>query len=66
MTSARSEALSQTRAMNGAPERPIRGLVDHSTMKAVYVYEAPVRLWHWLTVVAMIASFVIDHLIGKP
>lgn len=66
MASARSEALSQTRAMNGAPERPIEGLVDHSKMKAVYVYEAPVRLWHWVTVAAMFTLFATGYLIGKP
>jgi Ni/Fe-hydrogenase 1 B-type cytochrome subunit len=66
MASARSEALRQTGAMDGAPERPVGGLVDHGMMKAVYVYEAPVRLWHWVTVLAMIGLFVTGYLIGKP
>ena len=28
--------------------------VEHgSTIKAVYVYEAPVRLWHWVNALAI-------------
>lgn len=66
MASARSEALRETRALDGAPEQHIEGLVDHSMMRAVYVYEAPVRLWHWVTVVAMFALFATGYLIGEP
>jgi len=66
MASARSEALREARALDGAPEHHVEGLVDHSMMRAVYVYEAPLRLWHWVTVVAMIALFITGYLIGKP
>jgi Ni/Fe-hydrogenase 1 B-type cytochrome subunit len=61
-----SEALREVKRLDGAPEHHIEGLVDHSMMRAVYVYEAPVRLWHWATVVAMTALFVTGYLIGKP
>lgn len=66
MASARSEALREAVALDGAPERRVEGLIDHSMTHAVYVYEAPVRLWHWVTVVAMIALFATGYLIGKP
>jgi Ni/Fe-hydrogenase 1 B-type cytochrome subunit len=66
MASARSEALRQTRLLDGVAEREVEGLVDHSMMKAVYVYEAPVRLWHWVTVAAMFTLFATGYLIGKP
>jgi Ni/Fe-hydrogenase 1 B-type cytochrome subunit len=66
MASARSEALRETIPLDGTPERRIEGLVDHAKMRAVYVYEAPVRLWHWVTVLAMIALAVTGYLIGKP
>jgi Ni/Fe-hydrogenase 1 B-type cytochrome subunit len=66
MGSARSEALREAIALDGQPERGINGLVDHSMMRSVYVYEAPVRLWHWVTVVAMFALFATGYLIGKP
>jgi Ni/Fe-hydrogenase 1 B-type cytochrome subunit len=66
MASAKSEALRETMALDGLPEHRVEGLVDRSSMRAVYVYEAPVRLWHWVTVVAMIALFATGYLIGKP
>jgi Ni/Fe-hydrogenase 1 B-type cytochrome subunit len=66
MGSARSEALREAIALDGQPERHIKGLLDHSMMRSVYVYEAPVRLWHWVTVVAMFALFATGYLIGKP
>ena len=30
------------------------------TQHAVYVYEAPVRLWHWITVLAMTVLVEMD------
>ncbi|PXX45742.1 MULTISPECIES: Ni/Fe-hydrogenase, b-type cytochrome subunit [Aquitalea] len=33
---------------------------------SVYVYEAPVRLWHWVTVLCIITLSVTGYLIGKP
>jgi Ni/Fe-hydrogenase 1 B-type cytochrome subunit len=66
MASARSEALREVTALDGVPERRVEGLVDHSMMHSVYVYEAPVRLWHWVTVLAMLALSATGYLIGKP
>lgn len=60
------EELRAVRDMDGAPEHHVEGLVDHSMMRAVYVYEAPVRLWHWVTVAAMFALFVTGYFIGAP
>lgn len=33
---------------------------------SVYVYEAPVRMWHWITVLCIITLAVTGYLIGKP
>lgn len=33
---------------------------------SVYVYEAPVRMWHWITVLCIITLSVTGYLIGKP
>ena len=33
---------------------------------AVYVYEAPVRLWHWINAFAIIALCVTGYFIGSP
>jgi Ni/Fe-hydrogenase 1 B-type cytochrome subunit len=32
----------------------------------VYVYEAPVRLWHWVMAVAMLVLMATGYLIGSP
>lgn len=39
---------------------------DHSKLFPVYVYEAPVRIWHWVMVLAMVALCVTGYLIGAP
>lgn len=31
-----------------------------------YVFEAPVRLWHWLTVACMLVLMVTGYFIGRP
>lgn len=36
------------------------------TERAVYVYEAPVRLWHWVNAFAIIVLCVTGYLIGSP
>ena len=36
------------------------------TQHAVYVYEAPVRLWHWITVLAMTVLMATGYFIGTP
>ena len=33
---------------------------------AVYVYEAPLRLWHWVTVLCVIILCITGYFIGSP
>ncbi|GAB2179836.1 Ni/Fe-hydrogenase, b-type cytochrome subunit [Denitratisoma sp. agr-D3] len=35
-------------------------------VKAIYVYEAPVRLWHWVNALAITVLFITGYLIGNP
>ena len=35
-------------------------------LESVYVYEAPVRIWHWVMMVCMIVLAVTGYLIGSP
>lgn len=35
-------------------------------VKVNYVYEAPVRLWHWVTVFSTVILLVTGYLIGQP
>lgn len=44
-----------------SPTKPLR----HSE-EAVYVYEAPVRLWHWINAFAILVLCVTGYLIGSP
>jgi len=36
------------------------------TEPAVYVYEAPVRLWHWVTALCIVVLAITGYLIGSP
>jgi len=40
-------------------------LLSHEE-KAVYVYEAPVRLWHWINAMALVVLCGSGYLIGSP
>ncbi len=44
----------------------VSGRVLEGPLEPVYVYEAPVRLWHWVTVVAMFVLVGTGYLIGSP
>lgn len=35
-------------------------------VKAVYVYEAPLRLWHWINALAITVLAITGYFIGKP
>ena len=43
------------------------GAIEHgATIKSVYVYEAPVRLWHWINALAITVLAVTGYFIGSP
>ncbi len=44
----------------------VSGRVLAGPFEPIYVYEAPVRLWHWLMMLAMIVLAVTGYLIGSP
>ncbi len=43
-----------------------RELAQGQTIKSVYVYEAPVRIWHWINALAITVLAVTGYFIGKP
>ena len=45
---------------------PVSGQVLSGPLEPVYVYEAPVRLWHWVTMVTIFVLGVTGYLIGSP
>ncbi|ACC76257.1 Ni/Fe-hydrogenase, b-type cytochrome subunit [Paraburkholderia caribensis] len=40
--------------------------LDSRRITSVYVYEVPVRLWHWLTVLSVIVLCTTGYFVGKP
>jgi len=45
---------------------PVSGRVISGPYEPVYVYEAPVRLWHWVTMLAIFVLAGTGYLIGSP
>lgn len=45
---------------------PVSGRVLSGPYEPIYVYEAPVRLWHWVTLLCMVALAATGYLIGSP
>lgn len=41
-------------------------LARASSIKSVYVYEAPVRVWHWINALAIVVLGVTGYFIGSP
>jgi Ni/Fe-hydrogenase 1 B-type cytochrome subunit len=44
----------------------VTGEVTAGPFRQVYVYEAPVRLWHWVMMIAMFVLAATGYLIGSP
>ena len=44
----------------------VSGRVVSGPLEPVYVYEAPVRLWHWVTMLAIFVLAATGYLIGAP
>jgi Ni/Fe-hydrogenase 1 B-type cytochrome subunit len=43
------------------------GAIEHgATIKSVYVYEAPVRLWHWVNALSITVLAITGYFIGSP
>jgi Ni/Fe-hydrogenase 1 B-type cytochrome subunit len=38
----------------------------HQAQDAVYIYEAPLRLWHWINALAIVVLAVTGYFIGSP
>ena len=43
-----------------------REYADAHSIKSVYVYEAPVRIWHWVNALAITVLAITGYLIGSP
>ena len=45
---------------------PVSGEVLAGPLEPIYVYEAPVRFWHWVMMIAMFVLAGTGYLIGSP
>ena len=60
-------------AISSQPERKrgfLQSIVHHSTevqspAAKIYVYEAPLRLWHWVNALCIVVLCITGYLIGK-
>ena len=48
------------------PSAEEREVAQAASIKSVYVYEAPVRLWHWINALSITVLAVTGYLIGSP
>lgn len=55
--------MEASRLTGDATEEDLESIRRHT---AVYVYEAPVRLWHWINALAITVLCVTGYLIGSP
>ncbi len=54
------------RPRSGAPGSVADGLGYRENMRVVYVWEAPLRIWKFVTAAAVLVLMVTGYLIGKP
>ena len=50
----------------GVLEAESHELVGGTRQTSVYVYEAPVRLWHWINAIAILVLALTGFFIGRP
>jgi Ni/Fe-hydrogenase 1 B-type cytochrome subunit len=60
MSTTAQEQLAQT---TGIDDQAVQ---TGQSLKSVYVYEAPVRLWHWVNALAITVLCVSGYFIGRP
>jgi len=53
-------------ASAAAPASDDRVVARAQSIKSVYVFEAPVRIWHWINALAITALAITGYFIGSP
>jgi Ni/Fe-hydrogenase 1 B-type cytochrome subunit len=61
MTTLHPSSAQPSRADNEAAK-----FAQAKALRSVYVYEAPVRIWHWISVLAITVMAVTGYFIGQP
>ena len=63
--------MAGTRDSTKKPEGFLQSMVYHATevespASKIYVYEAPLRLWHWVNAACIVVLCITGYLIGQP
>lgn len=59
-------SLTPSQSFNDATGTDERAVARATSIKSVYVYEAPVRLWHWINALSIVVLGVTGYFIGSP
>jgi Ni/Fe-hydrogenase 1 B-type cytochrome subunit len=59
-------SLTPSQSFNDATGTDESAVARAAAIKSVYVYEAPVRLWHWINALSLLVLAVTGYFIGSP
>ncbi|WP_298828651.1 Ni/Fe-hydrogenase, b-type cytochrome subunit [uncultured Piscinibacter sp.] len=59
-------SLTPSQSFNDATGTDESAVARAAAIKSVYVYEAPVRLWHWINALSIVVLGVTGYFIGSP
>lgn len=59
-------SLTPSQSFSDATGTDERAVAKAASIKSVYVYEAPVRLWHWINALSIVVLGVTGYFIGSP
>lgn len=59
-------SLTPSQSFNDATGTDESAVARAAAIKSVYVYEAPVRLWHWINALSLVVLAITGYFIGSP
>src|SRR5512145_2713949 len=59
-------SLTPSQSFNDATGTDETAVARAAAIKSVYVYEAPVRLWHWINALSLVVLAITGYFIGSP
>lgn len=59
-------SLTPSQSFNDATGTDESAVARAAAIKSVYVYEAPVRVWHWVNALSLVVLAVTGYFIGSP
>ena len=59
-------SLTPSQSFNDATGTDETAVARAAAIKSVYVYEAPVRVWHWINALSLVVLAVTGYFIGSP